>query len=199
MTDVADHSRLTSPKEHDMSRTHLRPRLGTRIVSATLLSATLLAGPALGGVSSVQAAGPAQRDAPTCQQVWDAMPDALRDDIAAAVALDQPQQRRALRGIRYAALRGSYGETVQTRARQLRERRVALWESFPAALKADVRAARSLPVREQRRAVYAIRRAALQGGYGDRVQRLAEERRTWLEGCPSAARTFESNDDLGVG
>lgn len=177
-----------------MTTTHLRPRLGTRIVSATLLSAALIAGPALAGAGGVQAATGTQRDVPTCQQVWDAMPDALRDDIAAAVALDQPQRRRALRAIRFGALRGSYGETVQTRALQVRERRIQLWESLPAALRADVRAARSLPFREQRRATYAVRRAALQGVYGDRVQGLAERRRTWLEGCPSAVRVLESND-----
>lgn len=171
------------------------PTRTARIVSATLLSATLLSATLVAGPASAST----DRDLPTCQQVWDAMPDPLRDDIAAAAGLDQPQQHRAMRAIRHAALRGAYGEQVRTRAMQVRERRVELWQSFPATLKADVRAARSLPAREQRRAMYAIRYAALQGTYGDRVQRLAEDRRAWLRGCPAPARALESNDDLAIG
>lgn len=177
----------------------IMPTRTARIVSAALLSATLsaavVAGPALAGPAATFTG----RDLPSCQQVWDAMPDPLRDDIAAAVGLDQSQQHRALRAIRLAALRGAYGEQVRTRAVQVRERRVELWQSFPATLKADVRAARSLPAREQRRAMYAIRYAALQGTYGDRVEQLAEDRRAWLRGCPTPAGAFESNDGLAIG
>lgn len=182
-----------------MTTTHLRPRLGARTVSAAVLSTAMLVGPALAGVTAATAAEPTSRAVPTCQQVWDAMPDALRDDVTAAISLDRPQQRRAMRAIRYAALHGAYGDRVQTWAMKVRERRIELWKSFPEALKEDVRAARSLPPREQRRAIAAIRYAAMNGTYGDRVQRLAEERRAWLVGCPTPARAFEATEDLGIG
>lgn len=182
-----------------MTTNHVHPRLAARVVSGALLSLTMLGAPAVTGTTSAQAAEPTRSDFPSCQQVWGALPTALREDIAAAVGLDQPQQRRALRVIRRAALRGSYGDEVQARARQARERRITLRQSLPAALKADVRAARSLPGRERRRAMTAIRYAALHGTYGDRVQRLVEQRRAWLEGCPSPARFLESDTGLDIG
>jgi hypothetical protein len=52
-----------------------------------------------------------------------------------------------------------------------------LWDRLPDQLQDDITAARSLAPQEQHRAMWAIRRAALRGVYGERVERLAEARR----------------------
>ena len=72
---------------------------------------------------------------------------------------------------------------MQAWAEKVRERRLELWQKSPEKLKDDIRAAWSLPLREQRRAMIAIRYAALQGEYGEWVQSLAEKRREFLQGC----------------
>ena len=164
-----------------------------------LLATTLLAGTAA-VTGPAYAASAATDDEPTaCQLVWDAFPAALQDDIKAAVDLPLRERRRAFMAIRYAALNGGYGDAVQAWAQKVRDRRIELWRKFPDRLKADVRAARSLLMPEQRRAMVAIRYAALHGGYGDWVQELAEKRRAFLEGCPGVApRTFVGDGDLAV-
>jgi hypothetical protein len=126
-----------------------------------------------------------------CQQLWDAFPTALKDDIKAALDLPLRARRAAFRDIRYDAFHGEYGDTVQAWAEKVRERRIELWQQFPDALKDDIRAAWSLPLRQQRRAMLAIRYAALHGEYGRWVQSVAEQRREFLQGCPGvASRTF---------
>jgi hypothetical protein len=125
-----------------------------------------------------------------CERVWEALPANLQADIAAAVALPPRAQHRAMVAIRHAALHGTYGAQVQQWAERLRARRVEIYRSFPAQLKADIRAARSLPYREQRRAVKAIRIAALEGVYGEDVQQLAERRQAFYEGCSGVAESF---------
>ena len=62
-------------------------------------------------------------------------------------------------------------------------------------MKADILAARSLPLREQRRAMVAIRYAALQGVYGEWVQSLAERRREFRLGCPDVLRPYVSDGE----
>lgn len=52
----------------------------------------------------------------------------------------------------------------------------AVWERLPAELRADLTALQDLTPTERRAAVKEIRRDALQGEYGDRVQRVAERR-----------------------
>ena len=164
-----------------------------------LLATTLLAGTAAVAGPAYAASDPDDAEPTACQQVWDAFPAALQDDIKAAGDLPLRERRRAFHAIRYAALHGGYGGEVQAWAERVRERRIELWKEFPDQLKADVRAAWSLPLREQRRAMLAIRYAALHGEYGDRVQELAEKRREFRQGCPGgAARTFVGVGDLAV-
>lgn len=52
----------------------------------------------------------------------------------------------------------------------------AVWSRLPADLRADLTAARELPEGERLAALRAIRRDALDGDYGDRVQQFAERR-----------------------
>ena len=158
--------------------------------------ATLAAGAALTTGISVAPAHPALAaarglsDRTACERLWDALPTAMQDDILAALNQDGRAQHRALLAVRYGALHGAYGDRVEAGAKALRHRRIELWKTLPDQLKADVRAARALPYGEQHRAMIAIREAALQGDYGDRVQGLAERRQAFLEGCPDELRTY---------
>lgn len=168
-----------------------------RIPIGRLVATALLAGTVT--VAAPTTAAQARDDEPTaCQQVWDSFPTALQDDIKAAIPLPLRERRRALFAIRYAALHGAYGEDVQQWAEKVKQRRIEIWQQLPEQLKADIRAARSLPLREQRRAMRAIRYAALHGVYGDWVQSLAEKRRAFLEGCPDVARPFADSGGLAV-
>ena len=164
-----------------------------RLVATALLAGTMT-------LAAPTTAAHASDDEPTaCQQVWDSFPAALQDDIKAALPLPLRERRHALLAIRYAVLHGAYGEDVQQWAEKVKQRRIEIWQQLPDQLKADVRAARSLPLREQLRAMAAIRYAALHGEYGDWVQSLAEKRREFLEGCPGAAsRTFVGDSNLVV-
>jgi len=169
-----------------------------RIPIGRLVATALLAGTVT--LAAPTTAAHATDDEPTaCEQVWDSFPAALQDDIKAALPLPLRERRRALIAIRYAVLHGAYGEDVQQWAEKVKQRRIEIWQQLPDQLKADIRAARSLPLREQRRAMAAIRYAALHGVYGDWVQSLAEKRREFLEGCPGAAsRTFVGDSNLAV-
>ncbi len=165
-----------------------------RTLIGRVVATALLAGTALVVAPS---AAQATDDEPTaCQQVWDSFPTAMQDDIKAAVPLPLRPRRHALRAIRYAALHGNYGEDVQMWAQQVRQHRQEIWKQLPDRLKADIVAARSLPLREQRRAVLAIRSAALHGVYGDWVRSLAEKRRAFVRGCPGVARPFVGTPGL---
>jgi hypothetical protein len=159
--------------------------------------ATLVAGAALTtGVSltpALPAAGTSTRET-ACARVWEALPPAMQDDILAALSLSGREQHRALLAVRYAALHGIYGERVERRAEALRHRRVLVYRTLPAQLKADIRAARALPYDEQRDAILAIRAAALQGAYGERVQRLAERRQRFVDGCPDEIGTYLADE-----
>ena len=52
----------------------------------------------------------------------------------------------------------------------------AVWSQLPEGLQEDLRAVRDLPAGEKAGALREIRRDALDGDYGDRVQRFAERR-----------------------
>ena len=169
-----------------------RTAIATVAASAALVTGVSVApSPLLGAASG--------RDGQTaCERVWDALPSAMQDDIVAALSLDGQEQHRALLAVRYAALHGTYGDQVQLRARALQHRRHELWRSLPEQLKAEVRAARATGVPVRRQAMITIRDNALQGAYGDRVQRLVERRQAFLEGCPDEIRTYldEESDPL---
>ncbi len=156
--------------------------IGRTIAGVALAGTTLLAGltgPAL-------ASGELPLSAPmSCSELWESLPQKMQDDITAARSLDDEAQRRAMMVIRRAALRGVYGDRVAKLAQARLEKRHELWRVAPEQLKEDVLAARSLPFDEQRRAMWVIRRAALRGAYGDKVQAIAEARRDWLSTCPA--------------
>ncbi|MEO6512889.1 MAG: hypothetical protein ABIO16_17965 [Nocardioides sp.] len=161
---------------------------------ARLLAGALLTGTAVVGATTTaaHAADRAADDEPTaCQQVWEALPTAMKDDVGAALPLPLRQRRAALREVRQEAVTGGYGDQVQAWAEEVLAQRQEIWQNLPDDLKADILAARSLPLREQRRAMLAIRYAALHGEYGADVQALAEKRQAFRQGCPGAgSRAF---------
>ena len=152
-----------------------------RLLAGTLLTATALVG------TTATAARAADDEPTACQRVWDALPPEMKDDVRAALPLPLRERRVALLEVRHDALTGGYGEQVQQWAEEVQAHRHEIWRTLPDDLKADVRAARSLPPREQRRAMLAIRYAALHGQYGADVQALAEKRQDFRRGCPGAA------------
>jgi hypothetical protein len=162
-----------------------------RLLAGALLTATAL-------VATATTADAA--DEPTaCEKVWDALPAAMKDDIRAALPLPLRQRRAALLEVRHQAITGGYGDQVQEWAEKVRAKRLEIWQTLPDELQADILAARSLPLREQRRAMLAIRYAALHGQYGADVQALAEKRREFRQGCPGvASRTFVGGADQAV-
>ena len=161
--------------------------MGRTLAAVALAATTLMAGLA----APAAAAGERPLSAPmSCTELWESLPQQMKDDLAAARSLDAEAQRRAMRAIRLAALRGVYGERVEDLAEARRDKRRELWEAAPEQLKEDVLAARSLPFEEQRRAMWVIRRAALRGVYGEQVQAVAEARRDWLRTCPKVGDTI---------
>lgn len=161
--------------------------MGRTLAAVALAATTLMAGLA----APAAAAGERPLSAPmSCTELWESLPQQMKDDLAAARSLDGEAQRRAMRAIRLAALRGVYGERVEDLAEARRDKRRELWEAAPEQLKEDVLAARSLPFEEQRRAMWVIRRAALRGVYGEQVQAVAEARRDWLRTCPKVGDTI---------
>jgi hypothetical protein len=167
-----------------------------RLLAGVLLTATAL----VGATTTAAQAGNGEGDEPTaCEQVWDALPTAMKDDIRGALPLPLRQRRAALLDVRHQAITGGYGAPVQQWAEKLRAKRLEVWQTLPDDLKADILAARSLPLREQRRAMLAIRYAALHGQYGADVQGLAEKRREFRDGCPGvASRTFVGGADDAI-
>jgi len=161
-----------------------RGAVGGLVTVVLVTAAVSLAGPL------PQAAQASTSTSTACERAWDALPDAMQDDIRSALRLRPRPQHRAMLAIRHTALHGGYGEQVQAWAETLQQRRAETWKSFPDQLKADVRAAVSLPFRAQRRAMTAIRYAALHGAYGSDVQQLAEKRQAFLAGCPDAVTTY---------
>jgi hypothetical protein len=168
-----------------------------RLLAGALLTATALVGATATAAHATPSNGPDQPTA--CQQVWDALPTAMKDDIRAALPLPLRQRRAALLEVRHQAITGGYGDQVQEWAEKVRARRLEIWQTLPDDLKADILAARSLSLREQRRAMLAIRYAALHGQYGPDVQALAEKRQEFRQGCPGvASRTFVGGADQAV-
>jgi hypothetical protein len=170
-----------------------RSAIATLVAGAALATGVSVAPPSSTPASALGSSS-ARSGATACERVWEALPPAMQDDIRAALSLPGREQQRALLAVRYAALHGSYGDQVERWAKALQHRRAELWKTLPPQLRADVLAARSLPYREQRRAMTAIRTAALQGAYGDRVQQLAQQlaqrRQTFLEGCPDEIGSY---------
>ena len=116
-----------------------------RTAIATLAASAALVTGVSAAPSPLVSAATGRSGQTACERVWAALPSAMQGDIVAALSLDGQEQHRALLAVRYAALHGTYGDQVQRRARALQQRRHELWKSLPDQLKADVRAARSLP------------------------------------------------------
>lgn len=161
--------------------------IGRTVAGVALAGTTLMAG--LTGPA--MAAREVPLSAPvSCTELWESLPQQMQDDITTAHSLDDEEQVRAMAVIRRAALRGVYGDRVEKLAQARLEKRQDLWKVAPEQFREDVLAARSLPYEEQRRAMWVIRRAALRGVYGDKVQAIAEARQDWLGTCPTLGNTI---------
>jgi hypothetical protein len=166
---------MNNPKADPMAR------IARTLAAVALTGATMVA-----GLAAPAAAAGEEPSAPTmsCSELWQSLPQRLQGDIIAARSLPPRAERIALRSIRLAAQRGAYGDEVEKLADARQERRQELWAAAPDQLRADVRAAWSLPFRQQRLAMQEIREAALAGAYGEAVQAVAQARRDWLMTCP---------------
>ncbi len=126
----------------------------------------------------------------------DAVPDAVRRDLADAWALDDPDARReAFEALGDRALAGDYGAEVRKGARQLRDR----WESrpgLPDELRQDLEDAWDIQDADQRRdALDDIRDRVLAGDYGAEVKERAERLRDRVESLRDGAGRFWRHDD----
>ena len=124
------------------------------------------------------------------------MPAALRADLEAVRDLPAGDRMAAMQQIRKDALAGKYGADVQKFAQKRAEKRAEkrpemlghkggadrgehrgnLREQMPAALRADLEAVRDLPAGDRMAAMQQIRKDALAGKYGEKVQKFAQKR-----------------------
>lgn len=100
------------------------------------------------------------------------LPQDLRADLRQLRTLDLEQRREAADRIWQEALAGEYGARVQLRAEEAQQR----FQTLPEELRDDLKEARGLEGDELRDARQEIRDKALDGEYGDQVERWAERR-----------------------
>lgn len=96
----------------------------------------------------------------------------MRADLRQLRTLDLEQRREAADRIWQDALAGEYGARVQLRAEEAQQR----FQTLPEELRDDLKEARGLEGDELRDARQEIRDKALDGEYGDQVERWAERR-----------------------
>ncbi|MEZ5096286.1 MAG: hypothetical protein R2731_09260 [Nocardioides sp.] len=160
--------------------------MALQLITGIATAAALGAGSLVAGVAAAQ-----HEPQLPCGAVWQQLPESLRDDLTDRRTMTPEQRGPALRELRREALEGGSGPGVQQRA----ERWVAhrdghrAWvrTRVPAQLRRDVHAALGLAPDERHDALAAVRDRALAGGYGDRVQAVAEAMQQRRETCGAVA------------
>ena len=136
------------------------------VAAMTGLTLSLVAAPATAAFPAPAADEPRI----PCGAIWKWLPTELKKDLRGVRKLPPAQRLAELADIRKAALAGEYGPAVQRFA----EHRAVRWARLPKALRRDLAAAQKLPLEERREALRQIRKDALDGDYGQRVQTIAE-------------------------
>ncbi|MXM67666.1 hypothetical protein GR925_30580 [Streptomyces sp. HUCO-GS316] len=105
------------------------------------------------------------------------LPPRLRADLRELRGMAPDKRTEAAARIWRDALAGEYGTRARIRAHEAQRR----LRHLPEELRADIRELRGLTGEERREELLAIRDKALDGGYGDRVQRWAERRSSFWQ------------------
>jgi hypothetical protein len=105
------------------------------------------------------------------------LPSRLRADLRELRGMAPDKRTEAAARIWRDALAGEYGTRVRIRAHEAQRR----FRHLPEELRADIRELRGLTGEERREELLAIRDKALDGGYGDRVQRWAGRRSSFWQ------------------
>jgi hypothetical protein len=147
--------------------------LSTRII-AVVAATALMSGGAV-AAHATETAASSCTFAEHIEHAFGALPDDLQADLLAISDLPAAERKAAAADIRAAALAGEYGEKVQQRAEKGQQRRGLLWMRLPDDLRADLAELADTDTRDERLALAEqIADEALDGGYGPRVQRVAE-------------------------
>jgi hypothetical protein len=106
--------------------------------------------------------------------VWLHLPPKLKDDVKDLKDVDPGKRDEAVREIRDKARQGEYGPEVQKRAERIHEHRLEVYSTLPAALKTDLKELRKADPADRKALAEAIAKKALDGGYGEKVQKNAK-------------------------
>lgn len=107
-------------------------------------------------------------------RLWMALPADLQTDLKDLKDLEPGERGPLARDIREGARDGEYGPGVQERAERVHERRIRIWATLPEELKDDLTDLREIEPGERREAAETIAQDALEGVYGEKVQRVTE-------------------------
>ncbi len=152
------------------------------VLGGAVVGGSMLVGAAAGTPSAADSAS-SQVTRP-CGALLKKLPADLRADLAAARKLPAGGQRlSALRKIAQDARSGAYGDQVQRLAERRLAHRGEIWKRLPAGLRSDLKALRSMSPEERMAAVKDIRKSALAGDYGAKIQQFAEHRQQRREEC----------------
>jgi hypothetical protein len=148
-----------------------------RILTTVAVTAAMLAAPIAASAAPVTTDDTASSECRFGEHLlhaWLALPADLRDDLKALKDLEPGERGDAARDIRDGAQSGEYGPGVQVRAERLRERRIAVIATMPDELKSDLIELREADPAERRDLASQIAETALDGGYGEKAQEVAE-------------------------
>ncbi len=155
-----------------------------KIRTSVALGATLTAAAVFGLGATAATAAPVRSDESSTIEgcnfgehmvdVWTALPPDLQSGLKDLKELEPGERRSFAREIRDGALAGEYGPRVQERAERAQERRVRVVAALPDELKDDLLDFKELEPEERRDAAEAIAQDALDGVYGEKVQRVTE-------------------------
>lgn len=119
-----------------------------------------------------------------CGALRKLLPEELKADLKSVRDLPAGEERlAAIRRIAQDARLGEYGTTVEKLAEKRLDHRKERWQRLPADLQADLRELRTTPADERKAAVEKIRKSALDGEYGAKVQQFAERLQEHREAC----------------
>jgi hypothetical protein len=165
--------RMTNENENtDRARTMFerRSRIAALVVALAALGIGIWMGPA-------SFADDAQQSAEAMDLAFaeggsdDKGRDEFRSDLKEARELEGAERREALKGIREKAHGGKYGERIERQADRRGDHRAAFLALLPDELQADLKKAREIDDADDRKAALEdIRKKALAGDYGDKVQ-----------------------------